>query len=412
MLSGGGALDFYHMMASASSNYRLAPFFQPIVSIGDGSIYGYEVLGRFVDESGHFTSMGPYFADPTVPGHEKLIRSRKVRELAFLHARDVNYQGRLFINVKPSWLMQVFRAGSEIPTLRLLEELGLNPRNVVIEITEDEFEGDLVILDSVISRYREAGCKIAIDDFTFHNFDRLIHLKPDIVKIDIRLVKKSVEKKEYQKLISSISDFAQEIGISVLFEGVEFEEELVNSIDAGGSYIQGYFFSQPEPDLQIADTYRDRIRAVLDSVIQNQRQENYSLLSLEFHLNELMEEMLKKISFEGDLDEALNRLLGSLPSACYRVYVCDQFGNQRSSNFLRGSNAVFTRDDDFRSRNWGWRPYFFHNLARMDRFRRGFMSNRYIDQETKKETYTYSHPLYGNLFIFLDFTRGSFSSPG
>ncbi len=411
MIGTGEDLDYYQMMAGAGTNQRLVPFFQPIVSIADGSIYGYEVLGRFQDESGHYSSMGPYFADPTVPGHEKLIRSRKVRELAFLHSRDVGYQGRLFINVKPSWLVQVFKAGSEIPTLRLLRELGLNPENIVIEITEDEFEGDLTVLDAVISRYREAGCKIAIDDFTFHNFDRLIHLRPDIVKIDIRLVKKSVEKREYQKLITSISDFAQEIGISVLFEGVEFEEELVNSIDAGGIFIQGFYFSQPEPELQAPDRFAGRVKSVLDSVIKSQRQEHYGLLSLEFRLNELMSVMLEQISFEGDLDLAVERLLGSLPGACYRAYVCDQFGNQRSSNFVRRESSLFVRDEHFRNRNWGWRPYFFHNLARMDRFRRGFMSNRYIDQETKRETYTYSHPLPGHLFLFMDFTKGSYVSP-
>jgi len=375
-------------------------------------IYGYEVLGRFQDEQGRIWSMGPYFYDPEVPNHEKLIRSRKVREMAFHHSRLVEYTGKLFVNVKPSWLLQIHRSGHEIPTLRFIRELGLNGENIVIEITEEEFEGDIDILDAVISRYRDAGCKVAIDDFTFNNFDRLIHLRPDFVKIDIRLVKKSVEKREYQKLITAISNFAQEIGISVLFEGVEFEEELLNSIHAGGSFVQGFLFSPAEAEFQEATRYAPTIERTLANVVKEQRGEHYDLLSLESRMNAQLDPTISLIDFKRDPDDGLGRVVENLPESCYRAYVCNQLGEQLSSNFLRGPEGIFYKQQQFQNRNWGWRPYFFHNLARMDQFRRGFVSNRYIDQETKRETFTYSHPLSDQLFLFLDLTRDSFSSPG
>ncbi|MBL8022390.1 MAG: EAL domain-containing protein [Leptospirales bacterium] len=399
------------MSAGSTVPQRILPYYQPIVSVSDGMIYGYEVLGRFSDDSGRIWSMGPYFSDPEVSNHEKLIRSRKIREMAFLHARDMEYDGKLFINVKPSWLVQVHRSGKDIPTLKFIQEMGINGENIVIEITEEEFDGEIDILDTVMRRYREAGCKIAIDDFTFNNFDRLIHLRPDFVKIDIRLVKKSVEKMEYQKLITSISDFAQEIGISVLFEGVEYEEELVNSIHAGGSFIQGFLFSPPECDFQDVGRFRPSMHQVLSSVVQSQRDENFGLLSLEFRMNELIHSTLDTANFEADPDSALGQILPTLPDACYRAYVCNQFGEQLSSNFVRSKPGPFVKEPQFRNRNWGWRPYFLHNLTRMERFRRGFISNRYIDQETKRETFTYSHPLPGQMFLFLDVTRGSFASP-
>lgn len=397
-------------MSAGQGRTRVVPYFQPIISVADGQIYGYEVLGRFEAESGHISSMGPYFADPEVPGYEKLIRSRKVRELAFLRASEMEYRGKLFINIKPSWLVPMQRSDTDLPTLRLLRETGLSGENVVIEITEDEFEGDLLILDSVIRRYRDAGCRVAIDDFTFHNFDRLIHLRPDIVKIDIRLVKKSVEKKEYHKLITSISDFSQEIGISVLFEGVELEEELLNSIDAGGNYIQGFFFAQPGPEFLPDDSFRAQSRRCVDLVVAQNRSENYKQIALEFRMGEMLEAMLARIGEQQDSDALLAAIAPALPEACYRAYICDQYGVQVSANFARGS-ADFVREEKYRGLNWGFRPYFFFNLARMDRSGRGSLSTRYVDQETKKETYSYSHPLPGHRFLFLDLTRGSFASP-
>lgn len=401
-------MDYFEL--TPGRRQRVVPYFQPIVNVADGRIHGYEVLGRFEDESGKVTSMGPYFSDPDVPGFEKLIRSRKVRELAFLHASQSRYRGRLFINIKPSWLVPVHRPENDLPTLRLIREAGLSGENVVIEITEDEFDGDLYILDSVIRRYREAGCRVAIDDFTFHNFDRLIHLRPDIVKIDIRLVKKSVEKREYHKLITSISDFSQEIGISVLFEGVELEEELLNSIDAGGNFIQGFFFAQPGPDFLPDDCFRPQVRRSLEHVIAHNRSENYEQIALEYRLGEMIEHMVSRAEDQVNPDALLSGLTSALPEACYRAYICDQFGTQVSANYMRTEQG-FERQEQYRGLNWGFRPYFFFNLARMDRAGRGSLSTRYVDQETKRETFTYSHPLSGHRFLFLDLTRGSFASP-
>lgn len=400
----------YFEISSGRGRTRIVPFFQPIISIADGLIHGYEVLGRFEDESGHVSSMGPYFADPEIPGFEKLIRSRKVRELAFLRASQEAYGGKLFININPSWLVPAHRGVTDLPTLRMLREIGLSPENIVIEITEDEFEGDLHILDSVIRRYRDAGCRVAIDDFTFHNFDRLIHLRPDIVKIDIRLVKKSVEKKEYHKLITSISDFSQEIGISVLFEGVELEEELTNSIDAGGNLIQGFFFAQPGPEFLPDNSFETQARRSLEVVIAQNRSKNYEQIALEFRLGEMMDQTLQEIGAHNEPDALLAALCETLPDACYRAYVCDQFGTQMSANFVRTASG-FERLERYRGLNWGFRPYFFFNLARMDRSGKGSLSTRYVDQETRREMHTYSHPLPGHRFLFLDITRGSFASP-
>ncbi len=72
---------------------------------------------------------------------------------------------------------------------------------MVVEITEKEINENMDIFNRYIAEYRKNGIKIAIDDFYFNNFDRLIKLNPDIVKIDIRLVRLSVSMSRYKKII-------------------------------------------------------------------------------------------------------------------------------------------------------------------------------------------------------------------
>lgn len=383
----------------------LKSFFQPVISVADGSVYGYEVLGR-QESAEKVESLGPFFANPNIREGDKITVDRRIREQALQSFRSAGLDARVFVNIHPNWIYRFHDRNEEFPTLRLAREAGLKPEQLVIEITEQEFhEEDFGFLNRLVDRYREAGARIAIDDFSYANFDRLISLKPDFVKVDIRLVKMSGESAEYRKLIRYISTFSQELGIAVIFEGVETENELENSIEAGGSFIQGFYFSEARESFQANDAFRDSIQRALHNVSYRQLHNSRNVLKIEESMNRYLALVIEREQlFErANLDDALNRILSFLPPQCFRAFICDGLGVQRSSNFTKSRTGKFQIFPEHRGKNWGWRPYFFYNLVRMNEFQRGVISQKYVDVETKQDTLTFSYPIGQDMYVFLDF---------
>lgn len=389
---------------------EILPFFQPVISVADGSIHGYEVLGRRRLPDGSIESLGPFFHDEHSDLAERIEVSRNIRKMAFARIAGLGPRQRLFVNIKPSWMWK-YRSQTSLPTLDLLADMGIPGESVVIEITEDEFQGDLDGLSDMVSRYRAAGCRIAVDDFNFNFMDRLIHLSPDIVKVDMALVKRIAQSPEYRSLIEYIASFARDFGISVLFEGVETRKELENAVESGAEYVQGFYFSAAEQSFQDPGQYQQQLRDVLQSVVLRNWNRNRNVMTIESVMNRLLTELLSsmKLGLNGNgkdpqkMDDLLRSVLPGLPPKCYRIYACDEKGDQLSSNFERDSSGQFVLRAEFRQMNWSWRPYFLHNLVRMKHYGRGIISAPYRDTETKRETLTFSCPVKDDVYLFLDF---------
>ena len=389
----------------------ILPFFQPVLSVADGSIYGYEVLGRRRMPDGSFQSLGPFFHDENSDLAERIEISRQIRKDAFRTLNSLAPHQKLFVNIKPSWMWK-YRSHDSLPTLDMLDELGVSGNRVVIEITEDEFQGDINELFGMVVRYRAAGCKIAVDDFNFNFMDRLIHLQPDIVKVDMSLVKRIAQSPEYRSLIEYIASFARDFGISVLFEGVETRKELESAIESGAEFVQGYFFAPAAKDYIDSSSFQSQLREVLQTVVHKNWNRNRNVMTIESVMNRLLSELLSsmKIRLNGNsgvnpdlADDVLREVLDGLPPKCYRIYACDDKGDQLSSNFERDPTGQFILRSEFRKMNWSWRPYFLHNRVRMKQYGRGIISTPYRDTETKKETLTFSCPVKENVYLFMDF---------
>lgn len=381
---------------------RVRPYYQPIMTITDGSIYGYEVLGRYVDPSGNAVSLGPYFHDDSVSLAEKIDLSRLIRTKSFDAAVARGIFTRLFVNIKPSWVWRYYGSNDDLPTLSMLDSCGLSGESIVIEITEDEFSGDIRELSKMLARYRERGCKIAVDDFNFNFTERLIHLRPDIVKLDMALVKNIARSKEYRSLIEYIASFARDFGITVLFEGVEEQRELESAIESGAELIQGYLISEAVSDFIPADSFQKHLATTLKNVVERNWKDYRGLMAIESAINKVLTGLIQEGGSVEHLDLFIEGLLESLPKGFFRVYACNGYGYQLSSNYERSENGFATRPE-YKGKNWSWRPYFLNNLVRIQQYGRGIMSSPYKDQETRKETVTFSYPLSRDLFLFVDF---------
>ncbi|MEG2642703.1 MAG: EAL domain-containing protein, partial [Eubacterium sp.] len=120
---------------------------------------------------------------------------------------------------------------------------------ISIEITESAFmdnEEDLILC---AARLREAGIRVLMDDFGsgYSSFNTLQRLPVDIIKIDMKFLEGFGTTPNSRVVLSSIIEMAKGMGLKIVAEGVEDEEQFKFLRDEGCDYIQGYYFSRPIP---------------------------------------------------------------------------------------------------------------------------------------------------------------------
>lgn len=389
-------------------------YFQPIISVSNGEIFGYEVLGRTLDGQ----SLGPYFSDPNISEKDKLETDRNIREKAIQLFSAKKIKTKLFININPSWIIESANSSQKknrsivFYTINLIKKYKVNPHNIVIEITEKEFNENIDVFNNYIDEYRKNGISIAVDDFYFNSFDRLLKIKPDIVKIDIRLVRLSNTLSQYRKIISYISQFSLDLGISVLFEGVEKESEVVNSIASGAFLIQGFFFSKAAPEFQESLHYKNIIAIQRKSFMDRKIKKLKTLKKLEIEYTTRVKKVLSKNSLPSfkefdtrlynQLDEELKKVLLKLPESVTKMYICNGEGYQISSNIERLEKNKIMINDNFRFSNWGFRPYFISSIEDVRKTQNAVLSETYVDRDTRKLVRTFVCALEDNVFLFID----------
>jgi len=122
---------------------------------------------------------------------------------------------------------------------------------ITFEIVESEDVRESEIFKEFLRILKEKGCSIYIDDFGsgYSNFDYILKLYPDGVKIDGSLIKNILEDKNSKVIVKTVISFAKEMNIKTVAEFVE-NEEIFNLLkEMGVDYFQGYYFSPPKPTI-------------------------------------------------------------------------------------------------------------------------------------------------------------------
>lgn len=378
------------------------PYFQPIVSLQSQRIIGYESLGRqLIDGKPH--SLGAFFHNPDIGDAEHVRLDRHLRKLAVEKQAESSGGGLLFLNLKPSWIYRLWKEEGYLYTLSLLDQSKLPADRIVIEITEEEFGGNLYDLADIVEQYRRRGCTIAIDDIGsgFSNFDRLAVIRPKILKLDLGLLKKSHTDQGYRAVLRSFSILSSQLGASLLAEGVETEADLLLALQAGARYAQGYLFSRPVPDFLPEDRFASLIDHALERYKQEEMAKYANLSEIDAKLSGLLTRGMND-SHPDEADELVRGIADDLPAYCLRVYICTSDGRQLSANFSRDGEGGWSKDGSYRDCNWIWRPYFISNIMLMNAQDKGILSNEYADLETSAFIQTYSFPIGSGCYIFID----------
>ncbi len=129
----------------------------------------------------------------------------------------------------------------------IIEETGIEPRNLTLEVTESLAINDMERMKKIMSEIRQAGVKIALDDFGtgYSSLNHIREIPLDIIKVDQSFVKELVDDDYSKSFIKMVAELAGAINVSVCVEGIETEEQFDVLSGMKVNYIQGYYFSKP-----------------------------------------------------------------------------------------------------------------------------------------------------------------------
>ncbi|UTC65169.1 bifunctional diguanylate cyclase/phosphodiesterase [Treponema sp. OMZ 788] len=220
---------------------------QPIVTSGTGDIYGYEMLMR---------SFAPEFKSP-----EDILRLakaqsklHKLEELTFFGAMEtfvkkiekgeISKNTKIFLNTISSQVL------SEAKFFEFEERFKPYLSNIVLEITESE-PLNTNFYDLKNERIRNWNAMVAIDDFGsgYSNESSLLFLSPNLVKIDMSIVRDVHKSLDKQNVLENLVSYAKKRDIIILAEGVETIDEIDVLLRFGVDLFQGYFFAKPSFDI-------------------------------------------------------------------------------------------------------------------------------------------------------------------
>lgn len=211
--------------------------YQPIVSVQSQTIYGYEALLR---------SDEPSLGNPgaIIDAAERLdeleLLGRTIRDRAALPVSDIDPKVSLFVNLHPRDLLDPKLTDPNKPLSQIASR-------VILEITERSALDVIKDVRNRIAELREMGFRIAIDDLGagYAGLTSFATLEPEIVKLDMSLIRDVHKMPMKQKLIGSMTELCKDMGMMVVAEGIESEEECETLVELGCDLFQGYYLAKP-----------------------------------------------------------------------------------------------------------------------------------------------------------------------
>lgn len=244
-------LDIENNMRQAVSTgiEEFVVFYQPVVDVNTQMCTSCEALVRWDSKAlgfmgpGEFIPLAEYLGLITSIGDYVLEEACRRCKLW----NDNGYPD-FYINVNLS-VVQLLQKNVVENIKRILDKTGVNPKNIVLEITESFAINDMQRVMDIITGLKKLGPRIALDDFGtgYSSLNYIKQLPLDIIKVDKTFIDDIVEDDYAQAFIKLIVDLSKTIGTKIVVEGVEHKEQFELLKSLGVDYIQGYYFGKPVP---------------------------------------------------------------------------------------------------------------------------------------------------------------------
>ena len=241
---------------------QISVHYQPVVSPGLGSVVQFEAFARW-ERHGRLVPPNQFLPVAEQSGLIREIGDEVMRracaEIRPWLAGDDAYS--VAVNVSG---LQFQNRDFATDVLAIVESTGVDPRQLVLELTESVFfESDSDVLRQ-LRQLREAGVRIAMDDFGtgYASLGRLKELPLDKVKIDRSFVAMIKTGQEQLPFFGTMIDAAHALGLEVTAEGIETPAQARYLMDRGCDSLQGYLFAKPAPASELAGTMESALTAI------------------------------------------------------------------------------------------------------------------------------------------------------
>lgn len=236
-------LKWTRKLSNAIKDGNLAAYYQPIIDNKSLKSDKYECLIRMIDNKKVVSPQ--YFLDVAKQTRQYFEITKAVISQSFELFKDSDAHFSINLSV-----LDILEQQTTEFIFKMLREYGIGEK-VIFEIVESESIDNFDDIVNFISEVKKYGCKIAIDDFGtgYSNFEYLIKLQADYLKIDGSLIKNLNKDKNALLVVSTIVEFSKKLGMKTVAEFVENEEVFNIVRDLGVDYSQGYYFSEAKANI-------------------------------------------------------------------------------------------------------------------------------------------------------------------
>lgn len=231
--------------------------YQPIINLITGELYGFESLLRWYNPERGYISPMEYI--PLIEETGQIVDvTSHVLKMAIKQKKlwqDMGFKGFVLgVNISNKSLM---KCGIDEELKMILREYDVDPKELVLEITETVFADNINYCIDSLFGVRELGIRMALDDFGtgYSSLAQLKRLPINYIKIDKSFIKNLSRTTEDKIIVRTIINMAHNLGLYVIAEGIETKAQRDALIELGCDYGQGFYFAEPLDPVDVEATY-------------------------------------------------------------------------------------------------------------------------------------------------------------
>jgi len=242
-------------LSRALENDELDLHFQPIVALGSGEITAVEALLRW-----HHPEHGLIDPEEFIPIAEESGQIIPIGAWVLREACRQAVRWRAHLGAKAPTPITVNLSARQLglPELtevveRTLQETGCAPADLALELTESTAVSSEALSSDTLEKLRALGVRVLLDDFGtgYSSLNHIRHLPIDTIKIDGSFVRELRSRQEAKVIVRAIVGMAAALGLDVIAEGAESEEQALLASELGCEFAQGYHFAHPMPAAEL-----------------------------------------------------------------------------------------------------------------------------------------------------------------
>ncbi len=258
-------LELESTLRQAIEGEALDVYYQPVVNVKTGRIAWFEALVRWKHITRGLLSPGVFLPLADETGLIIQIDRLMLRKAA---VQLVRWQKEFLVD--PPLGVSINISGKHITQpdfveyiVKVLDQTGLSPSSLNLEITENAVMGNYEIFLQVLDKLKEHGIQVQIDDFGvgYSSLNYLSHSSIRTLKIDRSFISKIPKDQDYTKIVQAIIKLAHGLGLTVVAEGVEIKDQLAQLNMLECEFIQGKLISMPEDERMISNLLKKERRA-------------------------------------------------------------------------------------------------------------------------------------------------------